>query len=258
MSEQRWVFRIEAKSVVGTETKSSAGTCFLLSEKISKEYNEKFRFFITCKHVIRDEKSGQFFEQIIIRTYSNSSGQREIIPLDLANHIIVRKSADVALILIPKIEMEGCIGLDIDENSPAITNESVDIWGFPIPCKGLKAYYISGVLASTPDNVDINGKKLEEYVINGDINNGISGGPLCFKSKVIGIVNSKASKLAQDFKEKRQLHKNSGDIMTLENVSLGDIIDDLYKNILEHVQLGMGAAIPIKEIVPLLVKVRNK
>ena len=60
--------------------------------------------------VIQDKKSGQYFEQIKIRIYSSSSGQRKIIPLDLANHIIVRKSTDVALILIPKNEMERFIG----------------------------------------------------------------------------------------------------------------------------------------------------
>ena len=175
---------------------------------------------VTCNHVVKGANA----------IFLKFPGVETPIP---AKILLKDEEHDLALL---KFDDETRIPLEIADQGVVKEGMQVIFAGYPINIQDLTTH--QGIISSITK--DPTGKTV--YLIDGTVNSGNSGCPLMdINGRVIGVVNAKGAVRA-DVMEKVQ-NMSSG-ALSLHGLDMVDI----YKVLINNVQLGIGYAVPASYI----------
>jgi len=197
-------------SIAFITTEKGTGSGFIFLEK---------NILVTCNHVVKECK------KISIKFQGAGSIDAEVIIHD--------EEHDLALL---KFNDDTREPLTLAENQPITEGMSIIFSGYPAGLESLTTH--QGIISSiTKDPIGI-----IHYLIDGTVNRGNSGCPLMnSEGMVIGVVN--ALQIIRGELLSQTLRMESGAISLYKT----DVVD-LFRAIINNLQLGIGYAIPASYI----------
>lgn len=172
--------------------------------------------FVTCNHVVKDANA----------IFLKFPGVETPIPTKV---LLMDEEHDLALLKFDDETRKPLIIADqtnISEGMPVIFS------GYPINIQDLTTH--QGIISSIAK--DPTGKTV--YLIDGTVNSGNSGCPLMDQNgKVIGVVNAKGAVRADIMEKVKSMSSGALSLYGLDLV-------DIYKVLINNVQLGIGYAVP--------------
>jgi len=232
--------------VVDKSDKKFLGTAFFINNDTA----------ITAAHVIAGRKK----EDLVLVNYD--------VKRFLITDFWFEKAIDMACLKIDNDRSKKFLKISQKEQLPL--GCQLVTYGYPVGYNGSPAILSVGYLAGI-EELNINGRKIPRFIVNGAFNSGNSGGPLIDvnSGEVVGIVVAKIAPLPKDIESALNALKKEQGILTMKGIksdgteirlSSAQVIEKVLQHLRRQVQLVLGHAVitgDIKKFLTEVNKVRN-